>query len=186
MSRSLECEESAAAPTRLHNSGWGGPPEQYRTPGIGTGWVINLPRLVNNWSRYDVSRPLMPQIVESLADGCSAAPALQSHQAAQLRDIASERGWLAGIILTCNDASIAAINHSNAQTQRPVTERDIALAALAVACSHPPVIIWDATPSWNQRLRNTSLEIRWLRRTLATPLAHEAWSAVARASGANL
>lgn len=187
MSIIAEQSEAAPPPARLHNSGWGRPPEQYRTPGIGAGLVINLLRLAESWPRFEGTKQAMEQLpaplLSVLGAGRGPMPILGSQQVEQLRDLARERGWLEGVILTCAQLTTPAGNLSNYPTPQPVDDRDMTLAILAVACSHPPAVIWDAPPAWRVRLRNGTFSVRWLRRSLASPAAHEAWTALTRAIG---
>lgn len=179
MSNVMEDLDIGPPPARLHNSGWGRPPEQYRTPGIGTGIIIHLPSLLERWPRYSLDKRVLDQLIHLLSDGCEAVPALASHRATIIRDLAKERGWLDGVIMICSVAPYPAPRNYYL-ADRQVDDVQVTLAVLAIACAHPPAVIWDAPPSWNLRQSGQVVSLRWVRRSLASPAASEAWESLLR------
>lgn len=179
MSRVMDELDIPLPKTRLNNSGWGRPPEQYRTPGIGAGIIIFLPALLKHWSRYSPDERVLDQLINLLSDGREAVPALASQRATIIRNLAKERGWLDGVIMTCSVAPYSS-PQSYYSDHLQLDDTQTTLAVLAVACAHPPAVIWDAAPSWNMRQSGEVVSLRWVRRSLASPVAREAWESLQR------
>lgn len=179
MSRVMNELDIPLPKARLNNSGWGRPPEQYRTPGIGAGIIVFLPALLKHWSRYSPDQRVLDQLINLLSDGRVAVPALASHCATIIRDLAQERGWLDGVVMTCSVAPYSPPRNYYADDLQ-LDDTQATLAVLAVACAHPPAVIWDAAPSWNTRQSGEVVSLRWVRRSLASPVAREAWESLQR------
>ncbi len=162
---------------QLNNSGWGRPPEQYRTPAIGTGIVIFLPDLLRLWPRYSPDQQVLDQLISLLSDGRQTAPARESDRVTIVRNLARERGWLDGVIMTCSVAP-SSLPSDYYWDDLQVNDVQVTLAVLAVACAHPPAVIWDAAPSWNMRQSREVVSLRWLRQSHASPVARKAWDSL--------
>jgi len=181
MSDFVEEEELDLPSSRLHNSGYGRPPEIYRTPALGMGLRIDPRAWALAWPRNDKSRRVVAQLIEVLTGDCSGIPDTDAKQIAMLRDIVVAKGWTEGVTLLGTHSGRKMMERY--EPKAPVTDRDLALACVASASMHVPVAIWDAQPCWNESRRDKIVRVRWLQRQNASPVAREAWESLRALSG---
>lgn len=186
---------------RIHNCGWGRPSEQYRTPGIGSGFVIDLHRTLMAWHdapadlreslatfaprrrRYptDIVTRCSRALVHALT-GESAPSATDARASlATLCDVVIRAGLTDGVVLTCavttRDALATPLDHA-------VSACDAALALVSAVCTRPPTVMWGIEPSLDCLTVDGVLRVRWLHRTRAGAGAHTAWETMTRITAA--
>lgn len=194
----VEAPITTAHDNRLHNCGYGRPPEQYLTPALGTGFDIDLHSLLLSWR--DVSpavalelnalRTLRRRYPRALLASCAWALLVALHGTASGRDDDPEAalaalsahvmslGLTRGVLLTC-----AVTSRGTAQpVQRGgMTTEPVALALVAMAASRPPMVMWGVEPSLENIAPGAIMRMRWLRRGEAGSEARAVWDALAGA-----
>ncbi len=191
----------AADDDRIHNCGWGRPSEQYRTPGIGAGFVLDLHRTLLAWHdapadlreslatlsprrrRYptDIVTRCAHALVHALTG--ESAPSATDVRAtlATLCDVVIRAGLTDGVVLTCavsaRDALATPLDHA-------VSARDAALALVTAVGTRPPTVMWGIEPSLDGLTVDGVLRLRWLHRTRAGADARTAWEAMTRITAA--
>jgi hypothetical protein len=182
----------SAADTRLHNSGWGRPPEQHRTPAIGAAITLDVASIMRAWAgaspelarllarasvtRRPYTRGLIAQVTSEVLLELTNRDTLGSTDPLvalrRLRNYVVEREWTRGI---CFMAATQRLLHpSPPSTFQPCT-KEVALILVAVAFAHPPAVIWSAEPSLSLFQAQTQLTLHWLRAADAHPLSHKYW-----------
>lgn len=180
---------------RIHNSGWGRPAEQYRTPALGAGFVIDLHRTLLSW------RGMPPDVREMLAglaprrrrfptdvmQACARAllhavtgdwpPAETDRRTilAQLCDAMINAGHTDGVVLICalvpRDALATPLDHL-------VSAHTAALALATAICTRPPTVMWGIEPSVTSVTVDDVLRVRWLQRARAGAVARDVWESM--------
>ena len=91
----VDAPSPAATLDRLHNSGWGRPPEQYRTPVLGHAVLLDVPLLLGAWSDLPaVERAALQAAIRAARTAAGARPlsaALLGQGAARARTAVEQR-----------------------------------------------------------------------------------------------
>jgi hypothetical protein len=186
---------------RIHNSGWGRPAEQYRTPGIGSGFVIDLHRTLLAWHdapadlreslatfaprrrRYpaDLLSQCARALIHALTGESTSAAMDVRATLATLCEVVIRAGLTDGVVLTCaasaRDALATPLDHA-------VSARDAALTLVTAVCTRPPTVMWGIEPSLDYLTVDGVLRLRWLHRTRAGADALTAWESMTRITAA--
>jgi hypothetical protein len=204
---------------RLHNSGWGRPPEQYRTPVLGHAVLLDLPLLLGAWEGPPpderealrkaicaARNPYGPRPVPLALLGLLAArvrlalDAAHAHalraagvpasptaelpvrpdalvELARLRDRVHALGWTAGVVLMAAPQPQAA-DLAPTDWHHPTDADEVALALVAAALLHGPMVLWGAEPALERLREMRRLPLRWLRPAQAADDARHRWQAL--------
>lgn len=179
--------------TRLHNSGWARPSEQYVTPAIGTGIILDIHAMLLSWcsAPSDIiatlpsialtSRRYPPSFISRcahalLADvgGSSTAAVPPTAQAlTALSRLTVDRGLTDGVVLTC---ALIDRKPNTPLNLREVSAEEIALALVTLSSARPPMVLWRIEPIQAAMSPATMLRVRWLRRNVAGQSATAIWN----------
>ena len=186
---------------RIHNSGWGRPSEQYRTPGIGAGFVIDLHRTLLAWHdaptdlreslatlaprRRRYPADILTQCARALIHALTGASAPSAPDVratlATLCNVVIRAGLTDGVVLTCALSTRGTLATPLYQT---VSTRDAALALVTAVGTRPPTVMWGIEPSLACLTVDGVLRLRWLHRTRAGTDARTAWETMTRITAA--
>ena len=186
---------------RIHNCGWGRPSEQYRTPAIGSGFVIDLHRTLLSWhdapaDLREMVTTLSPRqrrypaelitccasaLIQALTNDTHSAATTARATLARLCDVVIRAGVTDGVVLTCalgrRDGLASPLDHA-------VTPREAALALTTAVCVRPPTVMWGIEPSLDGLTVDGELRIRWLHRSRASQVARTAWETMSGVTSA--
>lgn len=186
-----------AADDRIHNCGWGRPSEQYRTPAIGTGFVLDLHRTLLSWDgapaevrdlfaapgprchrypKHVVTRYAQALITTLTGDSARATTDVRA-TVATLADVVIRDGLTDGVVLTC---AVGTRGTQGTPLGHAVSARDAALALVTAACTRPPTVMWGIEPSLAYLTVDTVLRLRWLHRDGAGSAACSTWTSMTR------
>lgn len=201
ISRATDAPFAPAPSDRLHNSGWGRPPEQYRTPAVGTSFTLDLPSMLHDWKGATLDdahamRAVMPRhksypstiiarYARALATAldCPTTPADDTDVLRALETLGNAvaaRGLIDGMMLSCQTHEKYKWLKGMAWRFVPTTSQLAAVLA-AAAFSHGGLVLWGAQPSLGSVRPDYVIRFTWLRRHEAGASARDCWTDLASA-----
>jgi hypothetical protein len=186
---------------RLHNSGYGPPPERYRTPAIGSRFTLDYMALLRAWPNARPAdarelRGVEPRDERVPADlvaryACALARALGASVRAAARDdvhaalvvlagVVRKRGLCDGIVLTARPDDLDEKTAGKAKSRLrgavlPASDEQVAVALITVVSCTPPLVLWGREPSLAMLRPDRVLSVARLRQSGASPQADRVW-----------
>lgn len=182
---------------RLHNSGWGRPPEQYRTPAIGARFRLHFMRFMRAWPGVDPEDAralagvlprdgrLPPRLVAryawsvARALGCNVECSDADDPIGALTELAAtvdSLGLARGVVLTARTADLYKCQDGQPPADYVATAEQVGAALVTAACCSPPLVLWGRTPSLSLLRPDKVLLVARMRRTESAPEADRVWN----------
>ena len=182
---------------RIRMCGRGAPTEQYRTPAIGAGFVIDLHRTLLAWhgappDLRDMLETLSPRrrrypadivlrcaraLVQALAGDAAVPTPNVRATLAKLSDVVIRANLTDGVVLSC----VTSMHGPRVSVfAGVVTAQDAALALVTTVCTRRPTVMWGIEPSLDSLTIDGLLRVRWLNRDRAGSNARTAWDTMLR------
>jgi hypothetical protein len=189
---------------RLHNSGYGGPPVRYTTPGIGARFTLDYMALLRSWPGAGpedardlasvlprderIPAALIARYAHALTESIGRRVRPNAERDAEtalvaLGDAVRERGLVDGVVLTAraNDLYKEKMYarqplSGNSPSDPPPSDEQVAVALVTLVSCSPPLVLWGREPSLAMLRSDKALLVARLRSSHASPEANRVWT----------